>query len=97
MTGIDVRPRVGIFAGSSAYAAVLTDEGNIEDALVWLRKALAGGNLNFLRVASQALMGAIDPRIQALAARIPLHRCRTEFEPQSLEPLWELSLLAMAS
>jgi TPR repeat protein len=57
----------GDFRGQFSFAAVLTGEGNIEDALVWLRKALAGGNLNFLRVASQALMGATDPRIQALA------------------------------
>jgi TPR repeat protein len=57
----------GDFRGQFSFAAVLTDEGNIEDALVWLRKALAGGNLNFLRVASQALMGATDPGIQALA------------------------------
>jgi TPR repeat protein len=57
----------GDFRGQFSFAAVLTDEGNIEDALLWLHKALAGGNLNFLRVASQALMGATDPRIQALA------------------------------
>jgi TPR repeat protein len=63
----------GDFRGQFSFAAVLTGEGNIEDALVWLRKALAGGNLNFLRVASQALMGATDPRIQALAHEF-LHR-----------------------
>ncbi|MNU86745.1 Beta-lactamase HcpA precursor [compost metagenome] len=57
----------GDFRGQFSYAAVLTDEGNIDDAMVWLRKALAGGNLNFLRVASQALMSATDPRIQAMA------------------------------
>lgn len=57
----------GDFRGQFSFAAVLTDEGNIEDALVWLRKALAGGNLNFLRVASQALSSATDPRIHALA------------------------------
>ncbi len=57
----------GDFRGQFSFAAVLTDEGKIEDALVWLRKALAGGNLNFLRVASQALSSATDSRIQALA------------------------------
>ena len=57
----------GDFRGQFSFAAVLTEEGNIDDALVWLRKALAGGNLNFLRVASEALMGATDPRIQTLA------------------------------
>ncbi len=57
----------GDFRGQFSFAAVLTEEGNIDDALVWLRKALAGGNLNFLRVASEALMGATDSRIQTLA------------------------------
>jgi hypothetical protein len=58
----------GDFRGQFSYAAILTEEGNIDDALVWLRKALAGGNLNFLRVASQALLNATDPQIHALAA-----------------------------
>lgn len=57
----------GDFRGQFSFAAVLTDEGNIEDALVWLRKALAGGNLNFLRVAYKALSAANDPQIQAMA------------------------------
>lgn len=57
----------GDFRGQFSFAAVLTDEGNIEDALVWLRKALAGGNLNFLRVACKALSAANDPQIQAMA------------------------------
>ncbi|MBV4474615.1 tetratricopeptide repeat protein [Pseudomonas botevensis] len=57
----------GDFRGQFSYAAVLADAGQVEDAVVWLEKALAGGNLNFLRVASEALAGATDPRIQALA------------------------------
>ena len=57
----------GDFRGQFSYAAVLTDEGRIEEALVWLHKALAGGNLNFLRVASQALASATDSRIQIVA------------------------------
>ena len=71
----------GDFRGQFSFAAVLTDEGNIEDALAWLRKALAGGNLNFLRVASQALMGAVDPRIQALAHEF--HHRAEELTPVS--------------
>ena len=31
--------------------AVLADKGQLDDALEWLRKALAGGNLKFLRTA----------------------------------------------
>jgi TPR repeat protein len=57
----------GDFRGQFSYAAVLADEGQIEEALVWLRKALAGGNLNFLRVASKALLIATDQQIRALA------------------------------
>jgi TPR repeat protein len=63
------------FRGQFSFAAVLADEGRIDDAVIWLEKALAGGNLNFLRVASQALASATDPRIQALAGRYAL-RCQ---------------------
>lgn len=57
----------GDFRGQFSYAAVLTDEGNIDEALVWLRKALAGGNLNFLRVASATLLEAMNPRVRDMA------------------------------
>ena len=57
----------GDFRGQFSFAAVLADEGNVDQALVWLRTALITGNLNFLRVASEALMSATDPRIQMLA------------------------------
>jgi TPR repeat protein len=65
----------GDFRGQFSFAAVLAAEGRIDEAVVWLEKALAGGNLNFLRVASQALASATDPRIQALAGRYAL-RCQ---------------------
>ncbi|WP_137806183.1 tetratricopeptide repeat protein [Pseudomonas sp. G(2018)] len=58
----------GDFRGQFSYAAVLADEGRVDEALVWLRKALDGGNLSFLRVASQALASASDPHIRAFAA-----------------------------
>ncbi|MHC8342067.1 tetratricopeptide repeat protein [Pseudomonas sp. RT6P73] len=58
----------GDFRGQFSYAAVLADEGNVEAALVWLRKALAGGNLNFLQVASKALLGAPHAEIREFAA-----------------------------
>jgi TPR repeat protein len=66
----------GDFRGQFSYAAVLADVGNIDEALVWLRKALDGGNLNFLHVASQTLASAVDPQIRALAA---------EFNQKSLQ------------
>ena len=57
----------GDFRGQFSYAAVLADSGQIEAALAWLRKALAGGNLKFLRVAHKALAAANDPQIRAMA------------------------------
>ncbi len=57
----------GDFRGQFSHAAVLADQGRVEEALVWLEKARVGGNLKFLRVASEALAGASDPRIQAIA------------------------------
>ncbi|OYQ19630.1 hypothetical protein B7L09_12930 [Pseudomonas mandelii] len=56
----------GDFRGQFSYAAVLADGGKIDEALVWLRKALDGGNLNFQRVASQTLSTSTDPRIRGL-------------------------------
>lgn len=57
----------GDFRGQFSYAAVLADEENIDEALVWLRKALDGGNLNFLRVASKALLNADNLQIREMA------------------------------
>lgn len=59
----------GDFRGQFSYAAVLAAEGRVDEAVDWLEKALSGGNLNFLRVASQTLASATDPRIQAMANR----------------------------
>ncbi|MHC8365213.1 tetratricopeptide repeat protein [Pseudomonas sp. ZT5P21] len=58
----------GDFRGQFSYAAVLADEGKIDEALGWLHKALDGGNLNFLRVASKALLSAAHPQVRELAA-----------------------------
>ncbi|WP_069786056.1 tetratricopeptide repeat protein [Pseudomonas salomonii] len=57
----------GDFRGQFSYAAVLADRGQIEEALGWLRKALAGGNLKFLRTAHKALLKAAQPQIRSLA------------------------------
>ena len=62
----------GDFRGQFSFAAVLADEGRIDEAVDWLEKALAGGNLNFLRVASQALFSATDPGIRGMASRYQL-------------------------
>ncbi|MDQ0738531.1 tetratricopeptide repeat protein [Pseudomonas sp. W4I3] len=57
----------GDFRGQFSHAAVLADSGQIDAALEWLHKALAGGNLTFLRTAHKALALADDPRIRAMA------------------------------
>jgi len=57
----------GDFRGQFSYGAVLADRAQIDAALGWLRKALVGGNLKFLRVAHKALATARDPQIQAMA------------------------------
>lgn len=65
----------GDFRGQFSHAAILADEGHIDDALGWLRKALAGGNVNFLRVASESLLNAQQPQIRALADAYRLRLC----------------------
>ncbi|MCO7578169.1 MULTISPECIES: tetratricopeptide repeat protein [Pseudomonas chlororaphis group] len=57
----------GDFRGQFSYAAVLADAGRIDEAVDWLQQALAGGNLNFLRVACAALLNATHPKIRELA------------------------------
>lgn len=57
----------GDFRGQFSYAAVLADSGQTEAALAWLRQALVGGNVKFLRVAHQTLASANDPQIRAMA------------------------------
>jgi hypothetical protein len=57
----------GDFRGQFSFATVLADEGRIDEAMDWLRKALAGGNVNFLRVSSESLLSATHPRIRKMA------------------------------
>ena len=57
----------GDFRGQFSHAAVLAEEGLIDDALGWLRKALAAGNVNFLRVSIDALLNARHPQIRQMA------------------------------
>ncbi|WP_025110433.1 tetratricopeptide repeat protein [Pseudomonas sp. H1h] len=62
----------GDFRGQFSHAAVLADEGRIDDALGWLRKALCAGNVNFLRIASVSLLNAQHPHIRAMAGAYKL-------------------------
>lgn len=57
----------GDFRGQFSHGAILADAGRIDEALDWLQRALAGGNLNFLRVARAALLEARHPEIRQLA------------------------------
>ena len=57
----------GDFRGQFSHASVLAESGNIDEALIWFERALAGGNLNFLRVSRAALLEAREPRVQALS------------------------------
>ncbi len=57
----------GDFRGQFSYAAVLADRGEVDEALAWLGKALAGGNLKFLRTAYKALAAADHPQVRAMA------------------------------
>ncbi|NVZ67057.1 sel1 repeat family protein, partial [Pseudomonas gingeri] len=56
----------GDFRGQFSYATVLADLGRVDQALEWLRKALAGGNLKFLQISRQTLLAARAPRICAM-------------------------------
>lgn len=57
----------GDFRGQFSYASILVDQTRIAEGLAWYRRAMLGGNLAFLKVATQTLMSATDPRVQALA------------------------------
>jgi TPR repeat protein len=60
--------RAGDFRGQFSHATVLADRGEVDAAVHWLEAALAGGNLNFLRVSGPALAQAAHPRIRAMAS-----------------------------
>jgi len=57
----------GDFRGQFSYASILAEQGHVEQAIRWLKAALAGGNLNFLRVAREALLRATQPALRTLA------------------------------
>lgn len=57
----------GDFRGQFSYAAVLAEEGLVDEAVIWLQKALAEGSLNFLRVSAQSLLNAHHPEIRQMA------------------------------
>ena len=64
----------GDFRGQFSYGCVLLASARTEDGLLWLRRALAVGNLNFLRVAVQTLINAqlsgVETLVQAYQERL---------------------------
>ncbi|MCY1343106.1 Secretory immunoglobulin A-binding protein EsiB [compost metagenome] len=57
----------GDFRGQFSHAAVLAAQGRLAEAEDWLRRALEGGNLNFLRVARSQLEGSPHRPLRQLA------------------------------
>lgn len=57
----------GDFRGQFSYGTCLVETGETHAALGWLRKALMGGNLNFLRASVPALLNVTHPEVRALA------------------------------
>lgn len=57
----------GDFRGQFSHASVLANQGQIEEALLWLNIALGTGNLNFLRVSRKMLLSATQTELRALA------------------------------
>lgn len=57
----------GDFRGQFSHAAVLADAGQVDEALIWLQKALEGGNRKFLQVSTESLRTAHHPQIRAMA------------------------------
>lgn len=57
----------GDFRGQFSYAAVLAEQGRIQEAVKWLQTALSIGNLKFLRVTRESLMLSSHPEVRALA------------------------------
>ncbi len=71
----------GDFRGQFSHAAALAVQGRIDESIHWLERALAGGNLNFLRVSRTSLINAPEPRIRALA--LPYHQRAAELGDES--------------
>jgi TPR repeat protein len=59
--------QAGDFRGQFSHAAMLAEEGDIDTAVMWLQRALEGGNTNFLRSSVAVLEQARQPTIKAMA------------------------------
>ncbi|HKS13712.1 MAG TPA: tetratricopeptide repeat protein [Pseudomonas sp.] len=61
--------QAGDFRGQFSHAAVLAEQGEVGEALGWLRRALEAGNANFLRSSIPELERARDARVRGMAER----------------------------
>ncbi len=60
--------QAGDFRGQFSHAAMLAEEGDVDTALIWLQRALEGGNANFLRSSMKVLEQVRHPAIRAMAS-----------------------------
>jgi TPR repeat protein len=60
--------QAGDFRGQFSHAAMLAEEGDVDTALIWLQRALEGGNANFLRSSLKVLEQTRQPAIRAMAS-----------------------------
>ncbi|CAI3789767.1 hypothetical protein AHFPHNDE_03471 [Pseudomonas sp. MM227] len=60
--------QAGDFRGQFSHAAMLAEEGDVDTALIWLQRALEGGNANFLHSSLKVLEQARQPAIRAMAS-----------------------------
>jgi hypothetical protein len=60
----------GDFRGQASYATVLADDGDIDQAEAWMRRAIAGGHAGFLQQLTPLLTSARHPRLQALLSEV---------------------------
>jgi len=65
----------GDFRGQFSHATVLIEQGEMSEALTWLRQAAENGSVSFLQSSIQTLSSQNDPR---LAPVIALYRERVE-------------------
>jgi len=65
----------GDFRGQFSHAAMLVEQGDVDGALLWLQRALGGGNANFLRASAPVLAQAADERVRGMGG---LYQARLE-------------------
>ncbi|MDB5413581.1 MAG: Sel1 protein [Rubritepida sp.] len=73
----------GDFRGQFNHASVLVRRGEVGEAVLWYRQAVAGGTSGFLRSMAQNLIQQPQPELRVIAMEI-LVSCRESGEPADL-------------